>query len=558
MKKLSIGNSIMGQIFIALTMCFLFLGFGSYSWGEEKGLIAFWNFDGGGGSITEDVSGNSNHGRIHGAKWVKCDFGYALKLDGIDDYIDCGENITRNIKNSSYTVGFWVKPALTTGSHCMMSFENMRIELQRGKVIFMQGCPSLDKGYRIAGGQLLPNQWYHIAGVFNKDKSLKLYINGILQPASTTKAHTPAMITGTICIGTVPKANSRFFAGIIDEVRIYEKALSKEEINNDCSVRFGVSADPHLPGRTMPPREDLLEDYVDAMMKWKPDFVIDLGDFAVQCGAPGFGKVPTTREKHDGQLKGLIHHTSVLSRLPCPYYLVIGNHDMGFFEGGDEKITPEDLYKSTHHAEDITKDEVVAHTRILHRYYSFDIKRYHFIVLDGNNKRPPGVPAGKDGGGWYWIDDTQKAWLKEDLAANREKIKLVFCHEELHCMPPESVEGEYVPPSLTNAGFIHNGWELREMFTADGKVLACFFGHKHCNKQLVLGGVNYITFAAMFWWGNYAKVTISDKLYIEGFRSKKVSLEEVKKSCPEVYWKTAIFQYRNPQRSYVIPTTCDK
>lgn len=50
------------------------------------------------------------------------------------------------------------------------------------------------------------------------------------------------------------------------------------------SIRFGIDADPHLHGRTTPDNEAMFKRFVDAMVEWKPDFVIDLGDFAVQQG----------------------------------------------------------------------------------------------------------------------------------------------------------------------------------------------------------------------------------------------------------------------------------
>jgi len=88
-------------------------------------------------------------------------------------------------------------------------------------------------------------------------------------------------------------------------------------------VRFGVTADAHLLARRTPRHEAFLEAFVEDMVRWKPDFVVDLGDFACQAG-----EGPTTAERHDAQLDGLKHHWKTLSRVPCPAYLVMGNHDV--------------------------------------------------------------------------------------------------------------------------------------------------------------------------------------------------------------------------------------
>ena len=57
---------------------------------------------------------------------------------------------------------------------------------------------------------------------------------------------------------------------------------------------------------------------------------------------------------------------------------------------------------------------------------------------------------------------------------------------------------------------------MRRLFTADGRVVACFFGHKHSSRWAVYGGVHYFTLAATHSEGSYAKGTLSDTLTIEG------------------------------------------
>ena len=180
----------------------------------------------------------------------------------------------------------------------------------------------------------------------------------------------------------------------------------------------------------------------------------------------------------------------------------------------------------THGGEDITKAEFVKATGIGGRYYSFDVRGWHFIVLDGNNWRgETAVAEGRDGvAGAYWIDDGQKKWLADDLAANRGKIKVVFSHQELHHTAKEgSPQGGDRPfPAVGKENsYIDNGWVIRQLFEADGRVLVCFAGHKHRNRWMVRGGVHYITLAATHWGGSYAKVTLADKLRIEGVGNQR-------------------------------------
>jgi alkaline phosphatase len=277
-----------------------------------------------------------------------------------------------------------------------------------------------------------------------------------------------------------------------------------------------VTADAHLRGTATAQYEAFLQDFIKDMAEWRADFVIDLGDFAIQ-GSSG----PTDPQRHREQLGNLKLHWPRYCQAPCPGYIVLGNHDVGWINGGDEKITPEALYHGPYGGEHITKEEFLAVTKMPHRYYAFNMKGCHFIVLDGNNPRgPSAVPAGHDGAvGAYWIDDVQKAWLAEDLRTNRDRPKIVFCHEELHHTPAAgSGQGGEVPfPQIgKDASYMDNGWEIRRMFAEDGKVLACFFGHKHTGRWTVYDGTHYITLVALHAKGSYAKVTLSDELRIEG------------------------------------------
>ena len=294
------------------------------------------------------------------------------------------------------------------------------------------------------------------------------------------------------------------------------------------SLRFSLNADPHLLGRRTPTNEANFKEFVDQTRQFKPDFAIDLGDFGCQVAAG-----QTTQQMHDGQLEALHHHVSEFAQLNCPRYHVIGNHDVGWVQGGDEKIGPADLIGRQHAGEDITKEEFLDATGTPHRYYSFDVHGFHFIVLDANNQPDDSAPRGKDGVvGAYWIDANQKGWLVDDLAQNRAKTKIVFCHEELHHTPERgSGEGGDVPfpPVGKQQSYVDNGWEARKLFAEDGRVLVCFFGHKHRNRWTMYAGTNYITMAATHWKCSFAEITIADTLNIRGFggqRSYQLPLPE--------------------------------
>jgi len=64
--------------------------------------------DEGSGNIVKDTSGNGNDGIIHGATWVDGKYGKALSFDGVNDYVDCGNDESLKINGNQITVEAWV------------------------------------------------------------------------------------------------------------------------------------------------------------------------------------------------------------------------------------------------------------------------------------------------------------------------------------------------------------------------------------------------------------------------------------------------------------------
>ena len=296
---------------------------------------------------------------------------------------------------------------------------------------------------------------------------------------------------------------------------------SAEAATRKPMLRFGLNADPHLQGARPSGRATNFRKFVDRMKTFQPEFAVDLGDFGIQVS-----EGQTTQEMHDGQIAGLKYHLDVFSQLKCPRYHVMGNHDVGWLKGGDEKITAFDLIGRSHPGEDITKQEFLAITKMPHRYFSVDHNGFHLIVLDANNAADESSPPrGKDGlVGGYWIDATQKAWLARDLEKHRKKPKLVFCHEELH-HTPEKGSGQGgdtpFPPVGKQNSYVDNGWEIRKLFAEDGRVLACFFGHKHRSRWTVYDDTHYLTMAATHFNASFAEITIADTLEIKGYGGQR-------------------------------------
>jgi hypothetical protein len=97
------------------------------------------------------------------------------------------------------------------------------------------------------GSKTLPQagEWYHVAGTFDhKTGILKIYVNGKQDGERNIKADKIGTNDQPLAIGGNPGNNSRWFNGVIDEVVIYNRALTEAEIERD--MMFSVKADVEL------------------------------------------------------------------------------------------------------------------------------------------------------------------------------------------------------------------------------------------------------------------------------------------------------------------------
>lgn len=293
-------------------------------------------------------------------------------------------------------------------------------------------------------------------------------------------------------------------------------------------LRFGIFADSHFSAwRHSPDRHQLTDDvrrhaaFLERMREWKPDFVVAVGDYVTPRLS---GEHNMTREQYQGLTEDLGVFWPMLKNCGCPAYVVAGNHDVGWVQGGDEKLTTEDLIKRGSgggHA--LCKDEWAQRLSMPGRYYAFDIRGVRIIVLDANNSQDSEVPNNKDGvRGAYWIDQPQLRWFEQQLRETAGRPKIIFCHQELHHTGNDgSGQGGWspFPPFHKDGSYVGNGWLLRDLMARDGNVLACFHGHYHMNRWTVYGGTHFITLDNERGDGgqNWAEVTVTpNQLLVAG------------------------------------------
>ena len=201
----------------------------------DAGLVGYWRFDEGNGTTVADATANGLNGTLEaGAAWVTDGVsGSALMFDGKTSFV----NIPANPKTDldALTMSVWVNARKMGGVMCFSSGSNWAD--QRAVIHFCKskGGPrfTVSNGSKFrtcASVQVMPlNQWVHLAVTYS-DGLMHIYQNGV-QVAGPRKADF-RLNTNVVPlkIGRTEGLRPNFFDGKIDEVRLYNRALSADEI----------------------------------------------------------------------------------------------------------------------------------------------------------------------------------------------------------------------------------------------------------------------------------------------------------------------------------------
>ena len=198
---------------------------------SENGLVAHWDFNEGKGDVLHDRSGNANHGKIQGAKWVKCGKGHALRFDGVDDCVDCGAGPTLDIRDHvSMVLWVWPDRRLKGGEPAFVgkAFKSYVTTQFYGKAYtYISG--------NAGGGNLeLPltmRTWQHIASTYDGEH-LRFYLNGRLatERPMNVKINGGGHFWMGRSDGSVKYTRDAHFNGMITEVKVYNRALTQAEV----------------------------------------------------------------------------------------------------------------------------------------------------------------------------------------------------------------------------------------------------------------------------------------------------------------------------------------
>jgi hypothetical protein len=200
---------------------------------NETGLIGSWHLDESSGTAAFDSSGNANNGVVTGTTLATGISGSGKSFNGTSDYIVVTDSPSLRISN--YTAEVWIKPNgvpnETWKGIIGKPGRNFNIWLNNTGYIHhkFHSSISTNDGIDTPAGLIVWDSWNHIV-ITNDGTTAKTYINGI-EAATGSSNGSQVIDNNALYIGrNLDGAASNYFNGVIDEPRIYNRALSAAEI----------------------------------------------------------------------------------------------------------------------------------------------------------------------------------------------------------------------------------------------------------------------------------------------------------------------------------------
>lgn len=206
-------------------------------------LKAYWSFNDGSGTIATDFSRNYATGTLtnmEAADWVNGKLDSALSFDGVNERVAIGSGLSSISGNPAFTMCAWINTGSVSTAQAIFATGNTGSALAAAGIFLNNGANGAfsmefagGNTARTAGGVITANTWYHVCGVKTAgaiNTTTTLYVNGqSVALAGGASTGTPNISTTAASIGSFT-SNGSYFSGKIDEVRVYNSALSAANI----------------------------------------------------------------------------------------------------------------------------------------------------------------------------------------------------------------------------------------------------------------------------------------------------------------------------------------
>jgi concanavalin A-like lectin/glucanase superfamily protein len=210
------------------------------------GLVGHWRFDEGKGETAADSSGRGHSARlVGGPTWTRGVLAGGLQFNGGDCYVELPRSaVLDGLQKESHTVCAWVKPDLLPkdvrpnqgfGIVLKEGFNDGLVYGGEGQWIMEYWLQGNVPGMAISE-TFAPGRFYHVAGVVDRAGTTGVFVDGVLKRSVSWNPKSPTRDYGTTPwrLGIMSPGHERMrfaFKGILDDVRLYNRALSAAEID---------------------------------------------------------------------------------------------------------------------------------------------------------------------------------------------------------------------------------------------------------------------------------------------------------------------------------------
>ena len=199
---------------------------------------AWWPFDEGEGTEVLDLTENGHDGTINGASWVDGLVGsHALDFDGVNDYVSIPDNDKLDLLEA-WTICTWIKRESMNVQHSIV--EKYDWLANRGKFALRVTSDNKITAYHISGTSsdsiksittINSGEWCFVTATYNSSiNTLRVFINGDLENENPSASKPDYLSYNNLFIGARGNDHGTPFNGIIDDVRIYNRSLTEEEV----------------------------------------------------------------------------------------------------------------------------------------------------------------------------------------------------------------------------------------------------------------------------------------------------------------------------------------
>lgn len=199
-------------------------------------LIAFWRMNEGTGTAVSSTTGTHQGTTVNTPTWVTGKSGTGLSFNGTTQYVNVTYAAGLDLTTSAVSMMAWINATSTTGHRTIFTLpanestwaDKYQLQVENNTISFVVSAAAeliTSATFTTTGS------WVHVAGVYN-GTDMRIYINGSLSntPLSQT-GNIIARTNGDLCIGRYGPTQGFYFNGILDDVRLYSRAVTAGEVS---------------------------------------------------------------------------------------------------------------------------------------------------------------------------------------------------------------------------------------------------------------------------------------------------------------------------------------